>query len=354
MTKQILLIEDDQGMRENTAEILELSNYKVKTANDGKEGIQIAKNDPADLIICDIMMPGIDGFGVLHSLSKDPETASIPFIFLTAKAEKSDMRKGMEHGADDYLTKPFEEMDLLNAVESRLKRSETLKEELNENGEADIDQFIIKARGMEQLQDLSEDREMRYYNKKDMIFKEEEYPRHLFYIVKGKVKTSTMNEEGKEYVTGMQKSGDFLGYTALLKDSKYEETAVTLESTEISIIPKKDFLSLVYNDRDVSANFIKMLSNNLMDKEKKLLELAYDSVRMRVAKALLQLVNKYNEKDEWPYSLSLSREDLAGMVGTSTETVILTLSEFKEEEKVGIKGRKIEIPNKEVLENMKF
>src|SRR3989338_3491766 len=96
--KKILLIEDNQGMRENTAEILELSNYKVFTAENGKEGVRLAMSETPDLIICDIMMPELDGYGVLHALSKSDATAGIPFIFLTAKAEKSDQRKGMEMG----------------------------------------------------------------------------------------------------------------------------------------------------------------------------------------------------------------------------------------------------------------
>ena len=99
--KKILLIEDNVDVRENTAEILTLANYHVSTAQNGKEGVELAQQQNPDLIICDIMMPVLDGYGVLHMLSKNPETATIPFIFLTAKAERSELRKGMEMGADD-------------------------------------------------------------------------------------------------------------------------------------------------------------------------------------------------------------------------------------------------------------
>ena len=115
MSKRILFIEDDKIIRENTAEILELANYEVTTAENGKVGVEKAKDIHPDLIICDIMMPELDGYGVLYLLGKDPQTSSIPFIFLSAKADKSDVRKGMALGADDYLTKPFDEMDLLKA-----------------------------------------------------------------------------------------------------------------------------------------------------------------------------------------------------------------------------------------------
>src|ERR671912_165534 len=118
--KKILIIEDNEEVRENTSEILELSNYKVFTAENGKIGVEIAKKEKPDLIVCDIMMPVLDGYGVLHLLGKNEETSGIPFIFLTAKTERGDLRKGMEMGADDYITKPFDEIELLNAIEVRL------------------------------------------------------------------------------------------------------------------------------------------------------------------------------------------------------------------------------------------
>ena len=123
MSKQkILIIEDNSDIRENAVELLTLSGYEVIEAGDGREGAKLALQELPDLILCDIMMPVIDGYGVLHILSKHRETYNIPFIFLTAKAEKSDMRKGMTLGADDYITKPFDETDLLTAIENRLKK----------------------------------------------------------------------------------------------------------------------------------------------------------------------------------------------------------------------------------------
>ena len=126
MTK-ILFIEDDTVVRENTAELLELSDYHVTTAANGKQGVELAKNLIPDIIICDIMMPEMDGYGVLENLSKNPDTQQIPFIFLSAKTEHKDIRRGMDLGADDYLTKPFEEEDLINAIESRLAKVAILK-----------------------------------------------------------------------------------------------------------------------------------------------------------------------------------------------------------------------------------
>ena len=131
--KTILIIEDNLDVRENTAEILELANYKVLQAENGKQGVELAQQVKPDLIICDIMMPVLDGYGVIHLLSKSSETASIPFIFLTAKSERMDFRKGMEMGADDYISKPFDDIELLKAVESRIKKNEILKAEFSKN-----------------------------------------------------------------------------------------------------------------------------------------------------------------------------------------------------------------------------
>ena len=129
--KKILLIEDNDDIRNNTAEILELSNYKVTTAENGKKGLEKALEQHPDLIICDIMMPVLDGYGVLHAIHKNDTFKNIPFIFLTAKTERSDFRKGMELGADDYITKPFTGTELLHAVDSRLNKLELLKKEFS-------------------------------------------------------------------------------------------------------------------------------------------------------------------------------------------------------------------------------
>ena len=122
--KKILLIEDDTGLRENTAELLELENYKVFTAPNGRVGIEKAIKELPDIIVCDIMMPEVDGYGVLEAVSLEPSTTNIPFIFLSAKTEHEEIRKGMDLGADDYLTKPFEEFELLRTIENCLAKAE--------------------------------------------------------------------------------------------------------------------------------------------------------------------------------------------------------------------------------------
>lgn len=352
MSKSILLIEDNKDMRENTSEILELAHYKVMTAKNGKEGVDLAQKNKPDLIICDIMMPVLDGYGVLHMLSKNDETASIPFIFLTAKAERSDLRKGMEMGADDYLTKPFDDIELLNAVESRLKKSEIMKKEFSKSIEG-LNDFIASAKGIEDLKKLSHEHDVRPFRKKESIYTEDGYPRGVYFVVKGKVKTYKTHEQGKEFITGLYKEGDFFGYLALLEEGKYNDSAMTLEDSEVCLIPKDDFISLIYKNAEVSRKFIKMLSDNLQEKEEHLLKLAYNSVRKRVAEALVTLSNRYKKEGEQQFSMNISREDLANLAGTATETTIRTLSDFKEDGLIDIKGGTIAVMNYDRLARMK-
>ena len=122
--KKILIIEDEPEMRRNLATVLRMEKYQPLTAENGKIGVELAQRERPDLILCDVMMPGLDGYGVLQALREDAQLALIPFVFLTAKGEKDDLRSGMNLGADDYLTKPVAKADLLNAIEARLRRHE--------------------------------------------------------------------------------------------------------------------------------------------------------------------------------------------------------------------------------------
>lgn len=338
-------------MRENTAEILELASYKVITANNGKAGVDAAIKELPDLIICDIMMPDLDGYGVLYLLGKNSNTASIPFIFLTAKAEKADMRKGMSMGADDYLTKPFEEMELLNAIDTRLKKSEVFKREFTRNVEG-LNEFLSTAKGLEELHRLSTEKKVQHFKKKDMVYMEGDEPNGLIFISKGRIKTFKTHEDGKELITGIHQSGEFIGYTDLIESNEHKESAEALEDVEVSIIPKQDFFALLYSNRDVAARFIKMLSNNLRETEERLMNLAYNSVRKRVADALVTLQQRYQQNGQ-KVPFSVSREDLASIVGTATESVIRTLSDFKDEKLIEIKDKQIYILNSDKLARLK-
>lgn len=347
--KKILIIEDDKILRDNTAEILELAQYEVITAENGKIGSNLAKEASPDLIICDIMMPVLDGYGVFHILSKDPRTATIPFIFLTAKAERSEIRKGMELGADDYLTKPFEDTELLSAIEARLKKADIIRKEFSRDLKG-INNFLDEASGLEELQTLSKSRPVSKYKKKEVIFHVGDTPHYVYFLNKGSIKTYKAHDDGKELITNIYKAGDFFGHVALFEQRAYSDSALVLEESEIFKIPKDDFLSLIYKNRDVSQQFIKLLSNQIEEQEKQLLRLAYDTVRKRTAEALLQLVKK--SAPEKSASLRVTRDDLANMVGTATETVIRCLAEFKEDNLIEVSGREIIVTDLAGLEEI--
>ena len=344
--KKILVIEDNEEVRENLEEILELSGYQVITAEDGKVGVEKALTNPPDLILCDVMMPHLDGFGVLNILSKKSATSNVPFIFLTAKTEKSDFRRGMNLGADDYVTKPFYKDELLDVIETRLQKSDRLKKQFDKT-EQGLSAFINEAKGYEELKKLSAERKIKHFKRRDLIFEEGDYPRYLYFVKSGKAKVFKTNEDGKEYIIEICKAGDFFGYLDLLKDEKYTESAAAMEESEISLIPKEDFSKLLNANRDVASQMIKMLANNVTAKEEQLLNLAYNSVRRRVADAILLLHEKQGEGN-----ISILRDDLARIVGTAKESVIRMLTEFKEDGYIEVIDGAIKIVDPEGLRTM--
>ena len=346
--KHILLIEDNEEIRENTAEILELAGYKVRTAKNGKVGVELALLEKPDIIICDIMMPVLDGYGVLHLLNKNPELTGIPFIFLTAKSERGDFRKGMEMGADDYITKPFNDIELLNAIESRIKKTEFFKKEYDTNA-LGMQQMLNDFNGKDVLIDFAADRNTDHYKKKQIIYTEGNHPSRLFYLVKGKIKTFKTNEDGKELTVGLFSEGDFLGYPAILEGAVYKETAEAIEDSEVATIPKEEFDELIHNIPQAAHKFIKLLAKNITEKEEQLLGLAYNSLRKRVADALITLQKKYHKENSDKFSIHISREDLANIAGTATESLIRTLSDFKSEKLVEIRDGNIIILNEKKL-----
>jgi len=346
MTK-ILLVEDNKEIRENTSEILELANYKVRTANNGKKGYELALEETPDLIICDIMMPVLDGYGLLHLVSKNDHLKSVPFIFLTAKTERNDFRKGMEMGADDYITKPFTDIELLNAVESRLQKIKFQKE--NASASKNLNEFLDEIKNENALENLFNSTITNSYKKKQQIYAEGNHPYSLYYLNSGKIRTYKINENGKELTIGLYNAGDFFGYQALLENSVYKETAETLEECEISITGREDFEILIYNNKEVAHKFIKLLAHNVAEKEEQLINLAYNSLRKRVADAIITLLRKYKKEEHADFTIHISREDLAHIAGTTTESLIRTLSDFKNEKLIEAEVGSIKVLNEKKL-----
>lgn len=349
--RRILIIDDYSTMRENIAEILTLAGFETFTAENGKKGVELAEQYLPDLIICDIMMPELDGYGTLELLKKNPATEHIPFIFLSAKAERTDFRKGMDMGADDYITKPFDDIELLNAVDIRLKKQQVLqgKYSSDEKGANDL---LKDLQGSGLLKMQWDKYESEKLSKKLTLYAQHKQPKYLYYLKKGKVKAYRINEDGKECITDLYCEGDFIGYSALVENRPYDDTAEVLEEAEVALIPKDEFLMAVYNDMNIATKFIKLIAKNVKEKEERLMSLAYGSLRKRVAQALLDIHNKFNKGGINNNTIDISRDDLAHYVGTATESLIRTLSDFKSAKLIEIREGKVRILQADKLANL--
>ena len=346
---KILIIEDTADIRESVAEILELAGHTVYEAGNGKEGVEMARTYMPDIILCDIMMPELDGYGVLHMLGKTPETAQIPFIFLTAKADRVDLRKAMDMGADDYLTKPFDDVELLNAIESRMKKKERQKEFYSKSLD-DLGHLIARNNGLAELKRVIQDRKSRYFKKNQVIYYEGDKGNGLYIVLSGQVKTSKLAEDGRELITGLHGSDRYLGIQAMLADETYSDTATALEDSQLCLIPKDQLEELLTLYPDVSRQFIKLLAGQIRENEEQLLQLAYSSVRKKLSDALLRL---YRQGGPANTNIKISREDLAALAGMATETVSRTLSDFKSEGLIDKTGSIISVIDAKRLERMK-
>ncbi|NCT16686.1 MAG: transcriptional regulator [Flavobacteriaceae bacterium CG_4_8_14_3_um_filter_34_10] len=338
--KKVLLIEDDTAVRENTAEIIELSGYKVVTAPNGKIGVMIAKRELPDIIICDIMMPEMDGYAVLKSLASEPSTQFIPFIFLSAKTEYKDIRIGMDLGADDYLTKPFNEEDLLNAIESRLAKTSILHDQ--RMNKPIVDEKDGDLHTLNDLKNFVDDHGKEFHFKKgEIIFQQGKNSNYIFLLKKGIVKTHKIDENGKELTTSLLKEDDLFGYASLLQNITYQESATAVENCDLAGIIKEELKNVLQKNHKVTLELFELLSDNLSEMKEQLLQMAYGSVRKKTAATILQFAEKMNPKKQ--DQIKISRNDLASVAGIATESLIRTLSHFNKEGLIEINGRNIKI-----------
>ena len=342
--KKILLIEDDAVIRENTAELLELSNYQIITAENGRKGVFSAKQHLPDIIVCDIMMPELDGYGVIEELANTIETRYIPFIFLSAKTERKDIRKGMNLGADDYITKPFTEEELISAIESRLAKAAILKDvrEKNNNNEEIEDEYELRT-----LNDLKiffdNNGEEFSFSKGDLIYNEGANSNYIYLINKGVIKNHKIDEDGKELITALYKEDDLFGYTSFKHNMPYQESATAINDSVLLGITKNILKDVLDKNHKVTIELIQLLTDNLSSVKDQLLQMAYSSVNKKTATTILKFAEKLNRKPDEP--IKISRNDLASVAGIATETLIRTLSSFKRDGLIEIEGRNIKILN---------
>jgi CheY-like chemotaxis protein len=339
--KKILLIEDDLILRENTAELLEFSDYEVITASNGKIGLDMATNHLPDIIVCDIMMPELDGYGVLEALAKNNTTKYIPFIFLSAKTERQDVRKGMDLGADDYISKPFQEDELVSAIESRIAKAAILKDErtkiqnVQENGTEEL-------RTLNDLKIFFDDNGTLFnYKKNHIIYEEGNNSNFIYLIIKGVIKCHKFDDQGKELTTALHKEDDLFGYTSFTQNIPYQETATVLKDAEMVGVSKSELKEVLNNNHKLTLELIQLLTDDLKDVKDQLLQMAYGTVHEKTASTIIKFAEKLNRKPDEP--IRISRNDLASVAGIATETLIRTMSNFKKQGLIEMDGRNIKI-----------
>ncbi len=192
---------------------------------------------------------------------------------------------------------------------------------------------------------INENKGCMIYKKGHEVFQEGGIPFGLFCINKGKVKLFQLGEDGKEQIIRFANEGDIIGYRALLSNDKYSATCTTLEDSSICQIPREIFFKLIEKNASLALQMLKLLGSNLKQAETKITELAQKPVRERVAEALLFLKETYGIDKDGVINVTLSREEIASIVGTATETTIRLLSEFKHDKLIELSGKKIKIIN---------
>src|SRR6185312_6428341 len=347
--KKMLLIDDDTAFRSNVAELLGLSHYEVLLAENAKEGVEKATNDRPDLIICDIILPSADGYTVLHSLQHDHLTSGIPFIFVTGITEKEEWRKAMAMGADDYLTKPIDGVELLKAIESCFKKEENRKKPPATTVAVEVDE----GSGTQAFLTEVAQRTVFNYRKKQVVYLEGQRPAFVYFVVSGKVKTYRSDPDGKDLITKVHPSGDFFGYPALLEGRNFSDSAQAIEDTSLVQIPRQEIMYWMNSKPAIARLFIQLLSKDAADRGARLLNLAYNSLRKRVANGLLQLAGADRPGAASRHEeLAISRENLANIVGCATESLTRTLSDFKTEKLIDIRSGKISLLDEPRLRNL--
>ena len=205
------------------------------------------------------------------------------------------------------------------------------------------DHLSIEGSFEKKMSKIRKDFESIFYKKGQVLFNEGNIPRGLFYVESGKVKIAKYGSDGKEQIISIAKPGDFIGYKSLLTNTHYNVSASILEDATLTFIPKDDFSKLFRVDTDVADKFTKMLCDDLIALEEKMVSMAYTPVRGRLAETLLALDEVYKEEKRNISFINLSRMDLANIVGTAKETVIRLLTEFKTEKLISTEGKLITI-----------
>ncbi len=347
--KKILLIEKDEDIRSNLAQVLELVDYEVFTAQDGHHAAELAKRETPDMIICGSLLPLLDGYGLFKELQSHPATQHSKVLFFTPKH-----LNGHEHNGETIQTisNSNPPAQIFNTPFSPNKQQFVFAEQPVVN-HAECSTQVIRLNGVEDVLDiLIKDRDILYYKKKQIIFSEGNCSRNLYFVKKGKVKIYQTNDIGKQLVVDLYAENDFIGYIPLIENCNYNEIAEALEETELIVIPRAEFNQLIKTNQQVMDLFIHLLTKSVTEKKCQMIGLAYNSLRKKVADALVRINDKYNKENSDQFRIDISRDNLAAIAGTATESLIRTLTDFKSEKLIDISNNCIQILNKKRLEDL--
>ena len=343
MNHTILVIDDMRDVRENISELLELSGYHVLQAEDGYEGIRKAKRHAPELILCDIMMPGIDGYGVAEILARQEETKHIPFIYLTAKAEPADFKKGLQKGAVDYITKPFESDELIESISLRIRQTASNKpvQASDVDWQNWVDYLMTDApldRDGEPLAEV-------HLSAEATLFEQDDQANCLYFIKSGSVRSEYTDAAGRTLCFHLSRAGDFAGWSMGFQQGAYPHTAVAMTPCKAIRIPMSHIQTMLLEQPSMALTWGQLhqqVHSNLVDD---MMGILYGNARENVARVLLRFAEWNGET----WTVIMPRETLAKSIGVAYETVIRTISQFKNEGWVSARGRRITLTNRDAL-----
>jgi CheY-like chemotaxis protein/CRP-like cAMP-binding protein len=344
MNQTILIIDDIQDVRENIGELLELSGYHVLQASEGYEGIRKAKQHQPDLILCDIMMPGMDGYGVAEILARQEETNHIPLIYLTAKAEPSDFKKGLQKGATDYITKPFESDELIKSISLRIRQHQQQKP--TDLGEVEWQNWMAYLHSESPLDNQGAPLTILNLTADETLFEQDDQALWVYFLQEGSIRWESTDAGGRTVCHHLSRPGEFLGWSPGFHLGAYSHSAIALSTSRVVRLSAKQLrdtllsnpgMALIWGQAQLKAS--QMVVEDMM-------AMLYGNARENVARVLL----RFAEFKGGQWTVNMPRETLAKSIGIAYETVIRTLSQFKAEGLVMAKGRRITIYDKAQLE----
>ena len=321
---KILIIEDDPSFSNSTAEILRLSEYEVQVAVDGRTGIKKAIDTLPDLILCDIQLPELDGFGVLKAIRNSEKLNRTLFVFMSGVNHNQDFRKGMDAGADDFLMKPFTGTELLMVVSSRLQRFQHL-----------VVEFLPNFNNTLTLEGLSDRLTHRYpsshFKMNAQLFHLGQSIHFLIFVVGGIVRCSRFDHSGKELTTAIYSPGQIIGLVDWLSYLPFQDDGHALTDLVTISIPVAEFKSEFNSTGALNGVLGRQLATEIKNRNELLLNLAYQDLRGKVAHAFIRLHSVMQTTSNPNPALPITRVTLATIAGIAKESAVRTVLDFIQE-----------------------